>query len=67
MSRAAAVTASQLARTIKALASAGVAVRGARVYPDGSVSLLTEAERAPPVKDEADWIDLLGQETAHHA
>jgi len=57
------VTTAQLTRTIRALQGAGVQVRGARVYPDGSVSLLTEADPMPLAKEGADWIDFCGEQS----
>ncbi len=47
---------------IAAFEAAGRTVAGLRVYPNGTVDILTEGPAAPPVaNDDGDWVALAGQ------
>ena len=62
------VTSAQINRAVKALEDAGHPVRAARLYPDGSIALLTDVHaEALPEAVLGSWVDLAGGEEAHRA
>ena len=62
------VTAAAINRAVKALESAGHQVRAARLYPDGSVALLTdEAAVALPAPADTSWVEMAGEPEARAA
>lgn len=62
------VSAAQISRAVKALEDAGHPVKAARLYPDGSIALLTEVDaEALPAADAGSWVDLAGEEATGRA
>lgn len=54
--------------TLATFEAAGHPVRGLRLYPDGTIDLLTEAPPMSPIaNDDVDWVDLAGQTKASSA
>jgi hypothetical protein len=54
--------------TLAAFAAIGRPIKGARLYPNGVIELLTDGPAPPPyANDEADWADLAGETGLHRA
>lgn len=62
------VSAAQISRAVSALEKAGHEVKAARLYPDGSIALLTEvAAEALPSTAYLDWVEMAGEQASSRA
>ncbi len=62
------VSAAQISRAMTAFEKAGQTVKGARLYPDGSITLLTDlAPEQLPTPTTESWVDFTGEPEASRA
>jgi hypothetical protein len=53
------VTTGQIKRVARAMAEMRLPIAGARIYPDGTVELLTTAEHEHPPGQVRTWVDMV--------